>query len=636
MKKISIIKAYTEKYYHVLPSQLEMITVSPEREAIFKYLSQIGADRFPEFVKDVLVIVEGHQPVDITDGTGDEKQDILTMTPAGERQLTQCKHTSRYEEHYSGDELDLLFGAAFRKNCSTVLFVTNSDLTPQGKRYVTDKEYARGARTSGAIPEIDYWNGERVWQRIAGNTSILNKWFSGMAQAHGLRSFSFDLAITRLPEGDFNDLEPKTLFEALGRIDQAEKVENDLYQIEMDEKISFTITTWFRSDLDLDVRYVSPKENKVVNAPVRTLKIQVSLKADVSSYSPEAIQDRIVGFIAEAILPQTDQDEWWYLIATSPQAFVFLHDIITPKVIPVGLSQTYVKACGSQITREREWIFPTGEEYKRLIGEDQDELCWAHFPSGTEIWLLLEQHPHPIAAYENYLRQLELIERLQDYELRVVPAASKKTVDLVRNCTGPKWVVMVAEDHTLFFAFPREEDEDTIRRVERSLRDRQITVLHIKEKHKNSVLERIDTSPNLGGIVTGSESEIVTPVMLNKRVYLLTRQIKVVPPKEKETWLRLFKFKRKYESQHGVKDLMKETNRFSIDEIAANLYDMLSVRGTRMLDITFSDEEMKIAFRVREPSADSTNMILPAFIKELDEIERGLSEVLEPFGAVQV
>ena len=166
--RVTIIHGLTEQYYHLVPSELESITISPERQAIFNYLTQIGSDRFHEFVVDVLVHTEGHKLVDITNGPGDEKQDILTETPSGYRHLTQCKHTINYQDHYRGDELDLLFSACCRKNCPQGLFVTNSDLTPQGKRYITDKEYARADFIpEGALPTIDYWNGERIWQRIS-------------------------------------------------------------------------------------------------------------------------------------------------------------------------------------------------------------------------------------------------------------------------------------------------------------------------------------------------------------------------------------------------------------------------------------------------------------------------------------
>ena len=144
MKKAEILQATSSHYYHAVPSELERATISPEKSAIFEYLSRIGSDRFVEFVTDVLVHVEGHKLVDKTDGPGDEKQDILTLDPKGQRHLTQCKHTTKYEDKTSGDELDLMVTACLRKNCRSALWVTNADLTPQAKRYVNDGEYLRG------------------------------------------------------------------------------------------------------------------------------------------------------------------------------------------------------------------------------------------------------------------------------------------------------------------------------------------------------------------------------------------------------------------------------------------------------------------------------------------------------------
>ncbi|MDE3167295.1 MAG: restriction endonuclease, partial [Acidobacteriota bacterium] len=168
--KVDLLQATTTHYYHAVPSELERVTISPEKTAIFEYLSRIGSDRFVEFIADVLVHVEGHTFVDKTDGPGDEKQDILTLRPDGQRHLTQSKHTARYGDNSSGDELDILVAACLRKNCRSALYVTNADLTVQAKRYVTDREYERGWPAAAEFrPDIDYWNGDRIWHRIAGN-----------------------------------------------------------------------------------------------------------------------------------------------------------------------------------------------------------------------------------------------------------------------------------------------------------------------------------------------------------------------------------------------------------------------------------------------------------------------------------
>ena len=75
---VRIMRAIFVEYYHAIPSELELLTVTPEQNAIFQYLSAVDPDRFQGFVADVLVLTEGHRLVDITGGPGDEKQDILT------------------------------------------------------------------------------------------------------------------------------------------------------------------------------------------------------------------------------------------------------------------------------------------------------------------------------------------------------------------------------------------------------------------------------------------------------------------------------------------------------------------------------------------------------------------------------
>lgn len=201
--RVDVLQATSSYYYHVVPGELERVTLTPEERAIFEYLFRIGSDRFVEFVTDILVHVEKHTLVDKTDGSGDEKQDILTIDLQGHRHLTQCKHTMHHGDNNSGDELDLLVGACLRKECRSALYVTNADLTVQAKRYINDREYLRGwPEKADFKPHIDYWNGERIWKRIAGNETILNKWFGGMAQSHGLRLFFTDIVVLQMPAGE--------------------------------------------------------------------------------------------------------------------------------------------------------------------------------------------------------------------------------------------------------------------------------------------------------------------------------------------------------------------------------------------------------------------------------------------------
>jgi restriction endonuclease len=175
----------TPTIYNSIPSEKSSLLAAPRQEAILTYLSKIDHRYFPEFVKDILTLVENHQLVDITDGSGDEKQDILTITPDGKRCLVQCKHTSDYYSKYRGDDLDLLLGACIRKDCRIGLFITNGDITVQAKRYITDNEYLKGWPKGVDTLTIDYWNYYKIWEKISSNSTILNKWFGGSVKHMG-------------------------------------------------------------------------------------------------------------------------------------------------------------------------------------------------------------------------------------------------------------------------------------------------------------------------------------------------------------------------------------------------------------------------------------------------------------------
>jgi hypothetical protein len=630
----SILQGITEVHYHILPGELESITLHPEREAIFKYLAQIGPDKFPEFIVDILVLVEKHKPVDITDGAGDEKQDILTLTPAGARHLTQCKHTLNYKDHYAGDELDLLFGACARKNCTKGLFVTNSDLTTQGKRYITDKEFSRGSQIpKEMLPDLDYWNGARIWERVATNNAILNKWFSGMGQAHGLRHFFFDLIIQKMPSGVSNPLKCVDIAKNLAtKYSTTELEEKLLYEVKLSSEVSFKISDWFRSDLDLGLPYAPPeREHPLVNIPLPAIRIQVIVAGEVGQYKPAKYRDSVVETIGNEALPELPDTEWWHFVATTPQAFVFLHDIVEPKLVPVSTAQSFVRVGVNPAEVEKNWVFPQGEEYKRTSKVEEDDLSWQHIPSGTDIILLLEQRIHPVAAYEHYMLQLQQARSLPKYELFVTPKASESIIDKVRHLVGPRAIIMTSNTYDLLWALPPTIEAKKVEEIEETLKRQGILVYHIAPKNKEKYLNMIEVPPqSVTWIINNAESKISTPIRLNSRLFWFDREVRIEKLKQEKTWLELLKFKAQYETHHGF-DFMKgkKMTAMASEEIRGFLYDMMSVRGDRMLDIGFHNGKMSINLRFREKSFKSTRSVLPIYIREFNDIANEILDLLK-------
>lgn len=301
-------KAKSVEYYHNVPGELELLTVTPEQQAIFQYLSAVGPDRFQEFVADILTLVEGHEVIDITGGPGDEKQDILSKSQDGGRQLTQCKHTVNIATKSTGDELDLMFSAAIRKDCKVALYVTNGDLTPQAKRYINDQEYLRGSSIAPALlPQTEYLTGRKIWERIASNSQILNKWFSGAAQVHGLRSVSLSLVISEMPERAVRESEPEAVlksFHALG------------------SSFTLTVDSWFSSLHNVP----GVAEKLLLNSPIPSLRVQVTDNG-AGLFDVESV---VRNAAAAALSSVGDATGWLHLFISPQSAAFFVHDLGKP------------------------------------------------------------------------------------------------------------------------------------------------------------------------------------------------------------------------------------------------------------------------------------------------------------------
>ena len=634
-QNITILQAFTEQYYHTVPGELKKITLTPEREAIFKHIAQIGSTKFPEFILDILTHVDGHKSIDITDGPGDEKQDILTVTPSGERQLTQCKHTINYKNKYTGNELDVLFAACCRKNCKKGILVTNSDLTPQAKRYVTDREFARGWRGNHAnLPEIDYWNNNRIWERIATNDAILNKWFSGMGQTHGLRQFSFHLIVQNLPSGDVQRIKCEEIFVSLKNkvpITQIDK--SNSYEIILNEELSFIIGDSFHSDLDIGLNYIpTEKEHGLVNIPLWSIAIQVKVANTVGQYSSSTYRDMVVKFLGSNALPILTKNDWRHFIATTPKAFIFLQDMVLPKIISVSEAESYLRVEDFPVTLEREWVFLKEKDgYQRLSDGENADLEWLHVDSEIKVALLLEQRIHPIRAYEYRIHQIQLLKKISNYNFRAVSNADQEVVDRIRRTVDPKWIVLLSSNNDLFWAFPPTEKAENILKCDKILQRQGIVVKIVADEDRSELLKMIDIdSPLSSWGFSGNENDLTIPIWLNKRIYWLSKEVKIEKsPQSLDTWIELFKFKASYENQHGFNFMQgKEESTVASEEIQGFLFDLTSIRGRRMLDFVISNNKVFVNLRIREVTVESSASLIPAYIEEMNDILKGIFNIL--------
>lgn len=622
---LEIIQATTAYHYHVLPSDLARATVSPERAAIWQYLSRLGSDRFVDFVIDLLVLVEGHTLVERTDGPGDEKQDVLTLDPRGERHLTQCKHTANYGENTNGDELDLLFGACFRKNCRTGLYVTNADLTVQATRYVTDREYARGSTVPhDTVPVIDYWNGRRIWDRVSRSNAILNKWFSGMAQAHALRRFLCDVVLTGMESGEPCPLDADAIATELKKTHKVVAVPGSRsFDVVVDDRLTINLSDWFRGSGELGTAFLPPGDDLGhPNLPLHTVRVQALVSEGTGAYDVTAYRDRIAEVISRA-LPVPPGEAWWHVLVTAPQAFVFLQDVTKAALVTLDEPAAFVRV-GGVADREVDWAVRPGAGFTRVTNPDEPETGeWRHEGTATTLRVLVEQTASTLATFEMHLRQEHIFRELQTHAFRAVAGADPTIVEAVRRLCSPTWYVLRSSTGDLFWSYPPDAEEEAVRRLEESLVRRGVEVLAVRDEDREHILSGIDTAPAPLGMIVSDENALTTPVSLTNRTFWLSRDHEIDGKVARDRLLELLKFKVGYETRHGH-DLLggKPEGTFSGEELMRLLFDPMSYRGRRMIDVGFHKGRAWINLRVREGSIASAAELATGYVAEFERVCR--------------
>ena len=592
----TIIQGFTEQNFHTLPNEVDLVTVAPARAAIESYIERIAATQFPEFVRDLLVIVEGHKPEDITDGTGDEKQDILTIAPDGKRHLTQCKHAEDSSKHVKNDELDLMFSACHRKNCSRGLLVTNGDLTAPAKRYVLDREYHR---LGGQVAGIDYWNATRIWERVSRSPKILNKWFGGMGQVHALRRFWFNLVIQKMPEYQRHALTADALVAGAAE-----------GKIKLDDQVSFTIEDWFHPALGLGLEYVGSKELPV-NIPLHAFRICVEIDGE-APYDPQEQVARISTEVASKLEP-VPEPHWWHLVATPAQAFIFLQDICQPKIVDITSATAFVRIA-DQTLPEATWIAVTSPEWKRVEPSDgQRELAWVAQTTKTLVRVAVEQRLNPVAV--QHMREAYL-EQVTSFEPMSFIRAPTSMLDTIRTIVPLTWS-MIEGSGSVYISVP---DEKGAPHVLQRLHER-MSVSHVTSDQKRKLIRQLRMQSGVPtAVVRMIEDELSTPISLPDRVLWFQRELVAPSAPSAAVLAELAKFKMSYEHRHGYNYLAKRTKAtMSPAQIRSYLFDFMSARGGRMLDIT-ATAEPSVNLRIRVGTSESTQATVEKLIGEFDQV----------------
>jgi len=597
---VRIMRGVSVEHYHTVPGELELLTVTPEQQAIFQYLSTVGPDRFQEFVADVLVHTQGHTLVDITGGPGDEKQDILTATPEGQRQLTQCKHTINFGARSSGDDLDQMFSAAFRKNCQVALYVTNGDLTPQAKRYVNDQEYLRGSRVDPElVPSVHYWNGRNIWAHIASHAQLLNKWFSGAAQVHGLRTVAVRIVSTRMPEREVQDCEPERVLAAFDG---------------NGGKFTLTADTWFTSADE-----VPGAAGKLTwNSPIPALRVQLTQ----TTAGLFAVDEAVTAAGAAALSSLGKAEGWFHQYVSAPSSVLVVHDLQRPVMCEIGKARFLVKV-GEVIEDELVWGFDPGAGFVR---DEEEELSWRHELTGTEWSMAVEQ---PIGFQEGYgikLRQEQLIRSAVSYTFWMLED-TRRNQELVLSLVSVQGMVLQHGEH-LLLALPLPVAESTAQQFESFCARNEVPYRKLDDEERQIVLSQVEEIPAQEAKLVSSMRELQSPINLTTRFAVLNRKL-TFPRLSLRGLSDMLVYKWEWEQKRGFDALAGQTSaQLGTEELRGRLFDIQSFRGSHMLDIGVGKKELLLYVRRIVNVPDRASSIAAEMMNDLEQIVEDLKTVV--------
>jgi hypothetical protein len=440
-----------------------------------------------------------------------------------------------------------------------------------------------------------------------------------------------DLIFFAMPEFEAGPVDSASLFKELTKARRQDcEEEEGSFSVRIDQSLTLNFSDWLQGSAGLGVRFVDGREGAIhSNVPLPTIRVHASLPESVTSYDPGTVRDRVAEFFGDT-LPAREDGRWWYLIATTPQAFVFFQDTAKAVLTAVDDPETYVRVRNSPTSRERQWAMVPGQGFSRSQDPDDND-AWRHDESGTVLRVLFEQRAHPLAVYEQSLRQNQIISELRSYIFWAVTNATAQLAEMVRRLARPDWFILQSmSGDQLFWAYPPNTGEAAAERLCGLLAHHGINVVAVSEIEREKLLSAIDQNPAEPlEMLVSSGDELTTPIDLPRRTFWLSKEYDKKAALKLGLFLKMMAFKAKYELGHGY-DLLhgRKEGKFASEELQRLLFDPLTFRGTRMLDIGFRDDRLFMSLRFRESSLASGTELSPAYILEFQRVEAEIFRLL--------
>ena len=531
--------------------------------------------------------------------------------------------------------MDFLVAACLRKNCKQAIFVTNSDLTPQGKKYINDEEYNRGFANPVDCPSIDYWNGFKIWDRIKGNQDIINKWFSGLGQVHGLRSFKFDLTIQELPFQKGLSQECDSFEAILELLSEktwiTEKTQGLEYIAKVSKNYDVSIKKWFQFTGGLDINYLLPNQDiSFLNQPVYALTVEVNINSNTDKYSPTEIRNEIVNKIADEVLTNSADKKWWHITSSQTRTIIYLHDISEPREIQLTQATTFVKTNNNPASNELDYCSLEGSDFSLQEKEEDDEI-WIHNNTEIQVVQMFEQQINPIEQYNRQLIQYGQLHEIKSYNFYAIENIDSSLLMRIRRILNHEWIAIQYNENTIIWGVPPDFNQKGLEIINKKLELLNLEVLQVRDEDVPNILDNVQKEIAPSTWMFTSELKTVSyPILLNRRIFWLSKKLPLKFKIDVDKAMKLLEYKYSIENEFGFDNLAgKKEMKLNSSELRELLFDFFTFRGNRMLDIAIYNDTISINVRFKEDSTEPSQLLaskyIDDFLKIYDEIDKLLN-----------
>ena len=316
-----------------------------------------------------------------------------------------------------------------------------------------------------------------------------------------------------------------------------------------------------------------------------------------------------------------------HFTASQIKSFIYLHDISEPREIDLTSAKTFIKTILQPVIEEYDYCMLSHGDFD--LESHDDDFIGIHKETGIQVVQMFEQKINPVEQYNNQLMQYHNLKNIADYNFYAIENIDSSLIMRVRRLLYHEWIAIQENDDVLIWAVP-PSDKANIKNSHNRIQALGLTILQVKPKDAKDILEKCqkDLVPS-SWMYTSDISRLSYPIMLNKRIFWLSKELTVNKKHDLEKLIDLLKLKYSYEHEFGYDSMQgKAEQQINSKEIKNILFDFFSIRGNRMLDISTVKNPISINIRFNERRIDSSNNLAIEYIKEFNDIYEKIENML--------